>query len=116
MKLLIEPYTSVTKHSPEFRILSQTITHSSEELSGYRSSCQKLLVFKQLNLQIESCCRGRDSSEQLQNRQRIRDDSVNLQIVAIRQVVSEKIKQIKRVNFKCHQNETCAVTSICLVL
>ncbi len=88
---------------------------SSEELSGCRSSCQKLLVLKQLNLQVVA------KVEPVQNNCKIvREygyDSVNLQFVAIRQVgevASEQIKKVKRVNLRCHWNETrCAV--ICRV-
>ncbi len=57
----------MTNDSPEFTMPSQTITRSFQEINGYQSSCQKLLVFKHLNLQIESCCWGRDRSEQLQS-------------------------------------------------
>ncbi len=108
---ITDKYIRVTKNTPEFRILSQTSTRSSGEFSGYRSSCQKLIVFKQLHLQTESCCQGRDRSEKLQNRQRIwiwfseslvRRNSPSQTV----EVASEQIKKIKRVNFRDHRNET----------
>ncbi|KAL9955591.1 hypothetical protein ACROYT_G036933 [Oculina patagonica] len=107
-----EPYTSVTKHSPEFRIPSQ-ITHSSAVIDHHAKSFWfsnnetfKLKVVAEEETVQNNCKIAREYGM-------IPNDSVHLQFVAIRQVASEKIKQIQRVNFKCHQNETCAVTSIC---
>ncbi|KAL9951298.1 hypothetical protein ACROYT_G043937, partial [Oculina patagonica] len=99
------PYTSVTKHSPEFRIPSQ-ITHSSAVIDHHAKSFWfsnnetfKLKVVAEEETVQNNCKIAREYGM-------IPDDSVNLQFVAICQVASEKIKQIQRVNFKCHQNET----------